>query len=307
MNSEHDCENRFVNRLTQVRGPTPEFVRWSVDRACPLRKPIESDSPEKVERYLKPLTAVGQCLKLGRVIDDVCIAFSGSENEPARGCFLQEITDFYGGLEFCQSECGTCSANISDGDDPFAASASKSLAGCYGWLVRDDEVVRALTTLIAVRRDEFMSLKVFRDTRPAWYGLWTGTKLEGGTLDFVGRLFDQLMNDGDVPADWRRFQTATVVCRTKALPLSVQFVPAGRASGAEWIVGPYCPDCRGPMEVGIRLCEICRRHGHAHPAVRRKVLGQRPFLQLDSLVGPERARQLLRRMKEKDTSNSEST
>ncbi len=295
-------ENRLVNRLTQLRGPTPEFVRWSIDRNCQLRKPIESYSPDKVERYLKPVTAVGQCLSLGHVIDDVCIAAGSSSAEPARGCFLHEVTDFYGGLAFCQSECGTCPANISND-----LTSPNSLAGCHGWLARDDEAVRQLTTLIEARRDEFLSLKVFRDTHPAWYGLWAGTKLESGTLDFVGRLFDQMINVGNFPADWRRFQAATVVCRSEALPLSVQFVPAGRATGVEWTVGPYCPDCRGPMEVGVRLCEICRRHGHSHPAVRRKVLGHRPFLQLDSLVGPERARQLLRRMKEKDTSNSEST
>lgn len=297
MNAEHDCENRFVNRLTQTRGPTPEFVRWSIDLVCELRQPLETFAPEKVERYLRPLTAVGQCLTLGRVVDDVCIAIPGSADESARGCFLKEITDFYGGLEFCRSQCQDCPANIAELDPLVDLRGAKSLAGCYGWLIREEDAVRKLATISDAQFEKRTSSSdVFRATLPPWYRLWSLAKLEGSALEIVGGLFDRLLEPGNLPPDWSRFHAATKACRTHGWTLSVQLVPAGHTVGTEWVVGPYCPDCRAPMEVGWKRCTSCGRHGHAHPAVRRKVLGQRPFLQLDALVGAERARQLVSRL-----------
>lgn len=286
--------NPFFHEIPS-HGPTPEFVRWSIGLVCPIREPIGSLGAEKTERYLWSLAAIGQCLSHGQEVEGVCIA-SGNDG-PARGCFVDEVAAFYGGLTFCQSQCGKCPANI-----PFAESTSQvaglGLAGCFGWLVRTDSLVRRLENAVQMHRDEISSLEMFRRTDPAWYGIWTADKLEGKPLDCLGRIFDALVQGENVPYEWRRLREAIVQCRVGKYPLSLEFFPAGRVAGSEWTIGPYCPECRAPVKQTIGRCEHCGRHGQGHPARRRKVLGQRPFLRLDELVGADRARKLVAQLAE---------
>jgi hypothetical protein len=286
------------HRLPQVHGPTPEFVRWSIDYRCPIREPIDTTLVEKTERYLWSLAAIGECLSRGNIVDDVCVVTSELEAQPARGCFVREIAAFYGGLEFCQNQCGGCAANIPPLDFVGEATSNQSLAGCFGWLIRNERMVKRLDEMIGTNREEISSMGIFRLTNPAWYGLWSADKLEGRALEFVGRIFDQIIQRESAPADWQRFRKALAQCRARNWSLSVELVPAGSAEGSCWTIGPYCPDCRAPMNLGIRQCDCCGRNGLGHPAHNRKVIGQRPFSRLDSLVGPERAQRLLSRLAE---------
>jgi hypothetical protein len=283
---------------SRLQGPTPEFVRWSIDCACPIREPIETMLVEKTERYLWSLAAIGQCLSRGNIIDDVCIVNPDSDSDTARGCFVHEVAAFYGGLEFCQKQCGACAANVPARDDVPEKTKDETLAGCFGWLIRTEDLVQRLDEIIAGQLEELSSRGVFRPTHPAWYGLWSADRLEGKSLELVARIFDQLAKGATASIDVRRFREALVQCRNKVLSLSVQLVPAGHAVGTEWTIGPFCPDCRAPVGVGIRQCNGCGRRGHGHPAMRRKLIGQRPFVNLNSLVGAARAGELLSRLAE---------
>ncbi len=292
------CQN------SRLQGPTPEFVRWSIDFACPIREPIETMLVDRTQRYLWSLAAIGLCLKEGNVIDEICLVPPESEAEPARGCFVHEVAAFYGGLEFCQKQCGACSANIPAQDNASESINSSTLAGCFGWLIRTEDLVQRLDEIIARHREEISSRGDFRPTHPAWYGLWSADKLEGKSLELLSGIFDQLVENATATPDWQRFQKALVHCRDRNLPLSLQLVPAGRAEGTDWTIGPYCPDCRSPVGVGIQRCNGCGRVGHGHPAVRRKVMGRRPFSPLDSLVGAARARELLVQLAETRVTSS---
>jgi len=216
----------------------------------------------------------------------------------ARGCFLHEVATFYGGLEFCQAQCTTCRANVSLSQENQAATKATSLAGCFGWLVRDEAMVKRLEVILAAHRDELTKLSDIRSTKPAWYGLWSADKLDGQWRNSISEIFDRLVARGEVPTDWRRFAQALTICCAQNWPLTVQFIPAGRVAGHAWTVGPYCPDCRAPMDGKIRACTSCGRRGRGHPAIRRKALGHRPFVPLDTLVGDARSRELVARLAE---------
>lgn len=288
------------HRLTQRHGPTPEFVRWSIDRRCSVREPIDSTVPARVERFLRPLTAIGACLRAGRVFEGICLASPDSPGAPIRGCRLDEVADFYGGLAACQAACSPCAANIEF--DESDGCTIRGLAGCHGWLVREETAVARLNFLAD---DQPLGSTSPSDMCPAWYKLGAETKLSGDRLERLGQCWDRLADEFALPPDWRRFGAAVRICRAKGLALSVDLVPAGRTSGTEWTIGPYCPACRAAQAISSGGCAVCGRRGHPHPAVRRKVLGQRPFLLLDGLVGPERARDLIGRLQTNDAARIE--
>lgn len=292
----------LTDQLTRAEGRTPEFVRWSIGFRCSIRRPIVGADPRANERYLGPLAAIGRCIAAGQVIDGVCIVPPTVEGEFSRGCFVEEIANFYGGIDACTTECGRCSANIGGLPETNRSASTKSLAGCFGWLVRNESMVERLESEVEAIRGEFPSSDFPRKTHPAWYGLWSIDKLEGSPLELVRRVFAKLVGRGNAPHDWLRFEQVLRQCGEQKWPLSIQLVPAGKAERIDWWIGPYCPDCRAPHDGsdGIQKCPVCGRRGRAHPAIRRKVVGWRPFVKLDSLIGPENARRLLGRLSRRD-------
>jgi hypothetical protein len=278
-----------------IQGPTPEFVRWSIDFNCSIREPIGSFEPQKTERYLRPLAAIGDCLSNGRVIDEICLVEPALDGDAFRACFLQEVAEFYGWLEPCRELCGPCPANVQRSSHPNADHRGSScLAGCFGWLVRNEDLVRRIESSIADSPSRTWFCEPYHRTDPAWYGLWFADKLEGDSLDRFGTRFDEVLGTGCVPGDWRRFSQALTQCRGSRGTLSVQFVPAGRVTGTDWWIGPYCPRCRAPQDSHARQCSICGRQGQCHPPIRRKAIGHRPFVKIESLVGPAKADQLVK-------------
>ena len=107
------------HRFLVADGPTPEFVRWSVDRACEIRQPLTDPTPRRCEQFLRPLRAIGEALRDGRVVDDIAVAREATESigprgpigpinslnpidsiEPAEwiGFRVSEVAAYYGGL-----------------------------------------------------------------------------------------------------------------------------------------------------------------------------------------------------------------
>jgi len=278
-------------------GPTPEFVRWSIDFTCPIRAPIDSQSPHRVERYLWSLAAIGRPRACGDVIDGYAIEADLSTGNPMRGCRIHDVASFYGGLDHCDQNCGSCAANIVETSDSEVTTEFPPLAGCFGWLVRDERMSEALDALIAADEDRFNSLSCFGKTQPAWYGLWLPDKLEGESLEFVAAMFDQLLKCEAIPSDWCRFQRALAQCRNHHRSLSVELVPVGRVENGDWWTGPYCSHCQAPQGGESHRCVHCGRTGGCHPPIRRKVMGRRPFVELESLMGEENARRIRDRWK----------
>jgi hypothetical protein len=97
-------------------------------------------------------------------------------------------------------------------------------------------------------------------------------------------------------AELADFRAALQAVVRFGLTLDVEFVPGGRTVGTEWIVGPFCPNCKNTMVVEERACGCCGRPGRAHPELRRKRIGYRPFLQLSGIVAPHQLAAIRRRL-----------
>src|SRR5262245_30001266 len=89
---------------------TPEFVRWALARACPLREFDKWDHPEQVERRLRPLRSYAEAAAEGRVFEGICVSRevspSGSDWLSATGFRASEVLDAYGGHGYVQDLCG---------------------------------------------------------------------------------------------------------------------------------------------------------------------------------------------------------
>src|SRR5687768_12377597 len=100
---------------------TPEFLLWSIDYACSLRKLVLPDEPEKTERHLRSARAYSDAVRERRVFEGVCVA-------PPLAFLAEETLSIYGGLPSIEIACYGCPANA------VAARDHRSLAGCYGIL-----------------------------------------------------------------------------------------------------------------------------------------------------------------------------
>lgn len=272
--------HRLLNRQN---GPTPEFVRWSIDASCPLRDPIGDEAPNRVERYLWALTSVAASIRRGEQVGEFCVRPDTEDPEVLRVCRIDEVTAFYGGREQCERSCLPCPANIPWFTEVPGVAATVSWAGCWGWLVRDDRLAARLDDCFPP--DEVVP----SDHRPAWYRMGASGKLQGRALEVLSGVFRRLTSEAELPPDWRRFQEAINRTAENQSALSVQFVPAGRVERDHWWIGPYCPECLAPQSDTANRCGVCDRSGLPHPALRKKVLGNRPFVELNSLLGPTEA------------------
>lgn len=87
---------------------------------------------------------------------------------------------------------------------------------------------------------------------------------------------------------------ALQVAAEENLPLHLRRFPAGRIAGRRWILPPHCARC-GAERPTSAACPEC---GSEQPPIgerRRHVRGPRPYFDLQRLVGPDRAADLLAR------------
>ena len=284
-------------------GPTPEFVVWSLERACALREGLESQSPAIVARHLKSLAAIDHSQRAGWRLSgpsglDLCLdPRSLDDGEALRGCLWNEVANFYGGADYCAQTCRECPANIRsqafEDYPPLPQPISPQWAGCFGWLRRDVNVVQAVNRWLSEHADAdwYMRFGV-TTTLPSWNGLWMRTSMDGDWLNELVRMWDAVAEsatslDPAVRAELLDFCQALRAGGQAGLAMAVELVPQGWTRGTTWTIGPHCPRCKQAMSQDAGRCDCCGHAGRAHPPVHRKRLGYRPYLQLRGLVGSQ--------------------
>jgi len=130
-----------MKRSVAILGPTPAFVRWTIERPCHLREIDSQRLPETTFRQLRSLRELSVAMAQDRFVDNVCLHPSARSDEPesALGFLMDEVVDLHGGLEIVQQTCRSCPANVGAKTSLGAKTSrgSELIAGCYGWLPLD--------------------------------------------------------------------------------------------------------------------------------------------------------------------------
>ena len=194
-----------MKRNAAIIGPTPAFLRWAINLACPLRE-IELDNlPSSTFRQLRSLSEWSAATVEGRVMDGVAFHPDTASEGTLLGFPVDEIADAFGGKDFVESSCTGCPANTSNEVGGFA--------GCFGLVKIDDQAeivqqvdqtARAHELFAEIRQTFQIDIELDGRSSPAavWYGLWTNRIVTSSAASVLGRLVENLR---DRSTEWNSF------------------------------------------------------------------------------------------------------
>ncbi len=292
-----------MKRSVAVQGATPRFVRWAVWCPCPFRDQVERRFADLAFRNLRGIRAYSQAAVDGRVIDGVCLhptTAGDQESVPVRGFPMEEVLDPFGGLGTVSTACGQCPGNVA------TIEGQPGLAGCYGFLTNDGLDLEQLLAGYSATGKEGFDLAQLLDrvakTLPSrqapqqeiWYWLWRSGTLQGEPLDWAVGLFDAVIQRTQVPDIVVRFAEVLHLAADRKLAIKGQCIPSGYSDGQVWELAQCCPNCGYQPESpeSFTRCPVCRMQGELPPGQRSKVLGTRPYVDLERVLGRSAAQEL---------------
>jgi hypothetical protein len=271
---------------------TPEFVRWTIARSCPLRQEYRWTDPEQTERLLRPVRAAGDAIREGRVFQGVAFAETppiASEPEQIRGFLLGEVLASFGGEQQVAAACEACSANV-------FARQQATWAGCYGMFHLADPKVFHGVVEDSLRRSqaEQQIRAAFHCVSPAWYGFWIDSPItEERARIFLTLLGPVVKQFPESAPALDEFLVALQVSLEIGLPMYAKLIPAGRRRDGVWKLHPHCGRCGAPRTVGGGPCRVCGVRGHECAGRTRNVRGERPYGPLVRQLGAGRLARLV--------------
>ena len=301
-----------MKRSAAILGPTPPFVRWAIRFDCPLRELSESDLPDMTFRQLRGLRELSHGIRQRRVVQGICIHPDLNESvDTAKGFFVEEICEVFGGLEHVETCCHRCHANACQRSASTAQRSDTSIwAGCYGWLPARFEEIDYIQEVQAALDEQGIQLTLDDGNRvtPSWYGLWQIHRWQGARLKHLEQILNALMKrlSATTTSDQNLLELSAAVkqCLDYDLQLETNLIPAGHSDGVHWRIESHCPTCLKEMAVDQTTCLACGRKVNPLPSVKRKVLGQRPYNLLHRLIGSKQTDQLLALQHSKQRENN---
>lgn len=279
-----------MKRQAAITGPTPEFIRWSLRRACPLRQDTDLTSVDQTEKRLRGVRTAGAVLQAGTVIDGMAVRHN--TDGLWQGFRLSDVFDLWGGEQQVVRLCGRCPANAVHNPE-----LNGEIAGCCGWLGSE---VPTQQWHAAVDQCWFAGCpEDWLETNPHWYALWSNGPLFGLGLDFALQLFERLRahNFSDQTSA-EKFCAVLHAARAHHLRVDVELVPAGSSDGIEWTINRHCDRCRAPMDAGRRTCQVCGKPGRGHPQIKKRVLGHRPWVPLETITNRQKFQMIVKQFDE---------
>jgi hypothetical protein len=273
--------------------PTPEFVRWTLGRPCPLREDYDWTDPEHTERLLRPVREVGRARREGRTVEGVALLDPPPLAEPyeaALGFVIEEALAVFGGEAEVISACGACPANAA------ALVSPDALAGCYGmfYLAGAAALHEAVEDSIAGRQRNRDFEDAFPDWRPRWYGFWLTSPLSGPQMSLLIAILEEVHAKASSAAPGLgEFLRGLGVSRDRGLPLYVRLIPSGRQTGDQWKLDSHCRRCRAPRPLRDPKCRVCGVRGEVCAGRTRNIQGRRPYQPLIRQLGPQKLRELV--------------
>jgi len=93
-------------------------------------------------------------------------------------------------------------------------------------------------------------------------------------------------------AGWLRFVAAIESCLQHSLTLVTDLMPRGHSDGSMWTLQPMCAMCSVTRDSSTEACFSCGTTNQPVRERKLKVLGLRPYLNLEKVVGEEGLRKL---------------
>ena len=292
-----------MKRSAAIIGPTPAFLRWAVRHPCPLREIELENLPSSTFRQLRSLSEWSTASREGRVVDGVAFHPDTSRDTTLLGFPVDEIADAFGGKAFVQSSCDGCVAN--------SQSDSGGFAGCFGLVQITDlpEILRK-TEQAASRRDLYSQFKQTFHRRTAgdaagddrlnaaelWYGLWIERVIPPPAAIVLRGFVEEFR---DTTQEWESFYVSLERCIQYKLDLHVELFSSGVSDGQSWRLDPHCATCKAPWDGGVgrdgsaaKVCQVCGEQWVQRAEKKRKVLGIRPYMQLQHIFGEKKCEEL---------------
>jgi hypothetical protein len=290
----------------------------------PLACGSDTASPDATFRQLRGVREFSNALSEGRIFENICIHDSASSTEPsaAMGFTELEVLGVFGDRRSIDDCCKACHANTN------AIDTDDSLwAGCYGWLTADGSSIASLsneerttTDFTKAAKDDLLVKEIefaiqmlnlqpliesnFSASSPAWFSFWQQPTLTIPQLLLLEKVFSTALrrheSAGD-PAfvdDLLRFIDALTLCHRHSLNLNVELVPRGFSDGTTWTIFAHCPRCHHCVSASGETWTTCDSCGLESPPSgerKSKVLGQRPYVNLNRVLGTEKTISLLQR------------
>ena len=268
---------------------TPEFVAWTLVKACELRGHYELDDPFATERRLKGVRALAAAIAQQRVVDQWCLA-SQTRDEPDAvplGFLEQDVVRRWGDRQKVSAICQNCPANVPV-DPASRIPNTVNWAGCYGWLALRDSN-RDLPQKLAGPNSTPLQAHI------AWRALWHASSYRGKAAQQLAEQLELALDPQDhgreddpgLDDPWRLVAALRRAAQPGDLQVVAKLLPAGERSGRVWILPAHCQHCGAVSTTGRPPCTTCGSREPQIPARKRGSRGIRPYRDLREVLTSE--------------------
>lgn len=310
-----------MKRSVAIVGPTPMFVRWSLEQRCDLRQIDRDNLPDSTFRQLRGVREYSVATSEDRVFEDVCVhpAANADQIEQATGFGKDEVLAMFGGEASVTRSCEACSANVDNAN----GVGANLWAGCYGWLAVDgssfangstvsgdspskqpDFLIREIDHVVGMLNIRPLVEANFPVAQPIWYSFWQNRILKIPQLLLLEKIFSAVLRRHESQAsepfvdDLLRLIDAMTISHRQRIPLHVELVPCGVSDGLDWTLAPHCLKCKystPDMDANWSQCPACGTTGQLQRVRKFKVLGSRPYVHLVQMMRADPTRAFLQR------------
>ena len=283
-----------MKRTAAVLGPTPPFLRWAIEHDCDLRDLDVDNLADQTFRQLRNVRELSKGYRENRVLEDICVHPAPiGDTSLVRGFHTDEVFDFFGDAPSLSDRCGNCDANCN-------ANLQTDWAGCFGMLPVDLNFTFGHTAKAQVMpTDDLIALVdlALREDN-GFYHLWPQKWFEKQAVAKLASIFNAVLLQRPQHVRLRQFSDACRRCADHDMRLFVEFVPGGFSDGVHWKLNRACENCRyqsqTPREKGTP-CPVCKNRHPDDAGRKAKVLGLRPYLLLERVLGKTQTQEFVAR------------
>ena len=290
-----------MKRTAAVLGPTPPFIRWAIEHDCALRDLEVENLADQTFRQLRNVRELSKGYRENRVLEEICVHPAPiTDTSLVRAFHADEVFDFFGDATALSEQCGNCHANCD-------ARLKTDWAGCFGLLPVNLHFTFGHTAQAQVMPADDLVALVDRAMaeKNSFYRLWTKKWIGEQAIGELASLFNSVASERPQNVPLRQFADACRRCTDHNMRLFAELVPGGFSDGIHWKLNRACEICRfespTPREKGTP-CPVCKNRHQDDLGKKAKVLGLRPYLLLERVLGRTQTQEFVERFKKERSS-----